>query len=264
MSQDTHTLLLFFDDEVLHKRCLLMFINLQRGDMDKAKQFSDPLGVTSVVTESWNKDWFNCELDASPDYISFSYDSRASRSNTYPFLQLLFKAGLSAAALNIFFDQVGEEETSFFIDGYRVPAGDYYRHSAKVKKVTEKLWDDISDSEINDEKTAIEQLIAAENLHYEDVGELLNLLKGAAMTSAKEQVSIEDMVESADVFRAIGKGVLQAILFGLFTILAFKGFWLWLTLSLILLVLLPYYHLSVLGYQVQRAVDAENGEELAC
>ena len=46
------------------------------------------------------------------------------------------------------------------------------------------------------------------------------------------------VIESILLLRAGGKGLLQAILFGLATVLLFKGFWLWLTLAIILAIVI--------------------------
>ena len=46
------------------------------------------------------------------------------------------------------------------------------------------------------------------------------------------------------VWGAIIKGVGQALIFGVVTVLLFKGMWLWISLALMLAVLLPMYYLS--------------------
>lgn len=49
MSQNAHTLLLFFEREEDHKNCVLMLVNSERGEADKANHYAKRLGANLLV-----------------------------------------------------------------------------------------------------------------------------------------------------------------------------------------------------------------------
>lgn len=264
MSQNSNSLVLFFDDENLHKTCLLMLINLERGDFDKASKFSDCLGVTSLMASSWEEDWFNCEVNASPGYIQFYFETRASENHPYQLLENLFASGLSAAVLNVFYDQVGEKEVYFFKDAHQVDAGDFYSEKTSYRKVVNELFGDIAECQVDGGNTPLKELIVKSSHSVEDTKEMLKAIVEIANVSRETGTPPDEVLKNILVLRAAGKGALHALLFGLFTILMFKGLWLWITLTVILVVALPLYQVSSLGLDEEEESDCDDGAETVC
>lgn len=76
--------------------------------------------------------------------------------------------------------------------------------------------------------------------------------------AAKEiRVKPIEVVKLALVLRTVDKGLLQALTFGVVTVLLFKGLWLWIVLALLLAVILPIYHVT------EVTKEFEDEEELA-
>ncbi len=245
MSQNSHTLLLFYKDKQQHKNCLLMFLKLNDGDKEKAKYFSNLLGVD--VENHWDNVWFNQEVSAKPDYIRLDYDTSTSEDLPLEILRSLFKNGLDAAILDIFHDQVGEYSRHHFIDNKLVNKEALYKSIENAKKIVSlqlQTFDDEESYVTVEDEISINKLIEDEKKHNEEAKEMVSSILELGKISNETGTNPIELVKSVLILRAAGKGLLQALIFGITTVLLFKGFWLWIVLSLFAVFFLISYHIS--------------------
>lgn len=244
MSQNAHSLLLFFDDEQRHKICLLMFLKLDKGEDTEAEAYGAKLGVD--VSAQWHDVWFNQAVSAQPDYIRVDYETGTSEDLPLDVLRQLFDSGLKAAVLHTFYDQVGEFSTHHFLDNALVSSETLFRaHPALQGIVSRQLaLEDGEDYSVDtDEPVSIEKLMEREKRHEEQGREMLEGLLAIGKLSRETGQSPEAVLKSVLILRALGKGLLQGLGFTVVTVLLFKGLWLWIGLGVLLTVLLPLIYM---------------------
>lgn len=248
MSQNSNTLILFFEKESEHKDCLLMLLKLNRSEYQQAKTYAQRLNID--ITHAWNEDWFNHNVSAKEEYIRIDYDSGTGYDLPLEVLKSLFGCGLKAAALEVFYDQVGEVAQYYFVDGQMVAKETAVERLPIITKITQSHFDS-SDDQLEDDgyklPIAIERLIKDKEHQMQDSKELVDGLLEINKLARESGSDPMELLESALVVRAIGKGLLQGLSFGIITVLLFKGMWLWISLSLILCVVLTLYYVSQLS-----------------
>ncbi len=262
MSQNANRLLLVFSDEQAHKNCLLMLLRLNEDKSEQARVFAGRLGID--ISHAWEEDWFNHALKAQPDYLRIDYDSSTRYELPLDVLQQLFDCGLQGAALEIFHDQVGEYTQYFFTDGKLVDKDKMIAAMPQFEALSEAHFECAADEVEEDgykRPASIEKLIKQQRQQAEDaeqfVGAMTDLFKQARETGTNPV----DLIKSAFALRAIGKGLLYAIGFGIVTVLLFKGMWLWITLSLLLALVLPVLFLAGAMKEFDGDADTLGAEE---
>lgn len=243
MSQNAHSLLLFFDDEIRHKHCLLMFLKLNKGDDTQAQTWAQRLGVD--IREEWNEHWFNHSVSAQPEYLRIDYETSSGYELPFNPLKQLFASGLKAAVLEIFHDQVGESSRYHFLDNRWVKRDDLYRAKPDVAEVVaaqiEQNDDDEDYSISPDAPMLLDEMIKKHRRREDEAQELVSSFLDLAKAARETNSNPLDVIKSALIMRAMIIGVLQALAFTVVTVLLFKGIWLWIGLGVILLVVLPIW-----------------------
>jgi hypothetical protein len=258
MSQNVHTMLLFFDKKRLHDRCLLMFYKLSKDEVGEALQHAAKLKVD--IEEIWNEDWFNHAVSAQPDYIRVDFETSVHYSLPLTLLKQLFDSGMAGAAIETFYDQVGELSRHFFADGKMVDEKTLYARLPDAESLINSQFEsDAEDVEYDQisEPIAIESVLKQEEqsrVDTEDAIKAIHDVMGLAKESGSNPL---ELMKSILLLHAGGKGLLHAFLFGLVTILLFKGLWLWILLTLALAVILPLYYM----HHEQKALDGDADDD---
>jgi hypothetical protein len=271
MSQNAHTLLLFFDNKDLFKTCLGMFKHLDAGEPEKAAEYGRQIGVD--LSGAWNDDWFNQQVTPTSKYIRLDYDSSTGYDLPLDVLQQFFNAGLRAACLEVFYDQVGEYGQFYFRNGELVDRELFSEKYPQIQAITDELftcdYEDLSEDEYP-RSTTIDNLIkqkAKQEKESEALMEALtdkdtlNAMIDLAKASQETDTDPVELLRSAMLLRALGKGLLQALIFGIVTVLLFKGMWLWIALSVVLAVILPIIYLLQVNSQFEDEDDSDSEDE---
>jgi hypothetical protein len=271
MSQNAHTLLLFFDDKDLFKNCLGMFKHLVAEEPEKAAEYGRQIDVD--ISKAWNDDWFNHQVTPTSKYIRLDYDTRTGYDLPLDVLQQLFNAGVRVACLEVFYDQVGEYGQFFFRDAELVDKEIIDEKYGQIKTIAEEAftsdYEDLEEAEYP-RPTTIDKLIKlkaeqdkeakmfVDAMTDKDTMEAMINLAKASQETGSDPI---EMLKSAMLLRALGKGLLQAIGFGVVTILLFKGLWLWITLTIVLLVVLPVIYLIQVNAEFKDDEDSDSDDE---
>jgi hypothetical protein len=262
MSQNTTTLLLFFEQEQTHKDCLLMLLKLEQSNHEQALHYANRLKID--INTAWNDDWFNQSVSAQPDHIRVSYDTSTRYHLPLSVLQQLFSCGLKAAAIEIFFDQVGEYEQHYFLNNQQILRTQFYSKMPKAKEITTECFqcsiDELNEDEISKPRS-ISKLLEDQVAHNKDSQEMVSAMLDLARVSRENNTNPIETLKSALILKALGKGLFQSVTFATLTILLFKGIWLWISLSLLLAVCLPLYYTSKV---LEDFPDETEEGEVAC
>lgn len=266
MSQNSQSLLLFFDDEAAHKNCLLMLLRLSSSENEQAQLFSNRLGVD--ITSAWEDDWFNHNVVAQPQYIRVDYDTSTGYNLPLDVLEQLFKCGLKGAAIEVFYDQVGEFAQYYFMERKLVDketlTSEYPIFEALTESQFECALEDLEDEGV-DKPVSIAKLIKDEGERHDESVEMVESIRELAKLSRETGKNPLEVLRAALVMRALGKGVGYALLFGVATVLLFKGMWLWISLTVILLIVLPIYFVSIVSKEFDDDEDdAQEEGATAC
>lgn len=245
MSQNSNALLLFFENKALHKDFLSMLNKLNESEGQKAKSLADQLKID--ISKTWQEDWFNHSIVAQSQYIRLDYDTSTGEHLPLDVLKQLFDCGLKSAALEVFYDQVGEFSQYYFIDGALDKREVVATKHPLLKDVSQAQFE-CSYDELEDEgiemPVSILQLMKDEEKSKKESQEMVNGIVELAKLSKETGSNPMEVLKSVLILRAVGKGLLYALLFGIVTVLLFKGMWLWISLSMILAIVLPIYYAS--------------------
>ncbi|RBP51697.1 hypothetical protein [Arenicella xantha] len=259
MSQNTNTLLLFFDHEDSHKTCLLMFLKLKEGDLAQAQLFANQFKMK--LPRQWGDSWFNQRVTAQPDFIRLDYDSSTSEDLPLEMLHPLFKAGMKGAAIEVFNDQVGEYHRAHFVSGSMVNPKSLFKRVERSIAVIDSEFaaspEELQQAPL-DKPISIRRLLQQREQEQADAQEMVALMRDLGKAAKDTGSSPEELLRSSLVLRAVGKGLLQGGIFGLVTILLFKGLWLWVGLTVILLVGLPLLYVSQVITELDGEIDIED------
>ena len=256
MSQNAHRLLLVFDDEQVQKNCLLMLLRLNESKFDHAAFFADKLGID--ISHAWQEDWFNQDIKARPEYLRVDYDSSTGYDMPLDVLQQFFGCGLRGAALEVFYDQVGEYSQCFFANGMLVEKETLLSEVPQFHDLVQTHFEcDAEDLEQDGyaRPTSIEDLIATKEKQLEDAQEFAGAIIDMFKKAREDGTSPMELIKGAMALHSIIKGVLYAVGFGVVTVLLFKGVWLWITLSILLVFILPIWF-----FAKEIGVFGDNGE----
>lgn len=251
MSQNAHTLHLFFEDPIRLKYAQLVYQYVAEGNTEQAERWAAKLGTE--LAQLWNPEWFNQQVTATPGYLQLNFDTGTSDPLPLSPLVALFGHGLQAAVLDVFYDQVGETQRMYFDKGQWVPRQYFLALYPHLQAIVEPAHDP-DDGDGPGERASAYAHDPAKPLS------VARLAKDEAKKRKEAQEAAEAFVEIA---RAMGKngvkntmdgvigvvvlgsalkGLLHAAVFTVVTVLLFKGLWLWLGLGLLLAIALPLYY----------------------
>ncbi len=247
MSQNTHTLHLFFQDPVKLKLAQLIYRYLATGHTEQAQRWADRLGASDLQA-LWDAQWFNQEVFARPDHLTLRFDTGTSDDLPLHALETLFAHGLQAAVLKVFYDQVGETEHMHFDAGQWVSRQAFFDKNPQWLPVVGPKSEGDGDADHGCSKdpakpVSITQLRKQEAQRKREAQEAVEAFVGLAQAMGKSGTSPVQGLIAVLLLRAGLKGLLQAFIFTVLAVLLFKGFWLWLGLGLVLAVVLPLYYM---------------------
>ncbi|MBV7541815.1 hypothetical protein [Acidovorax sp. sic0104] len=259
MSQNTHTLHLFFQDPIKLKTAQLVYQYLSADNTEEAQRWADKLGVTDLEA-LWDTQWFNQQVSVAPTHLLLCFDTGTHDDLPLRALEALFVHGLQAAVLEVFYDQVGETERLHFDQGRWVSRKDFFATHPQWRAVVEPAQerhtaaegggrDDEGDEDdrygcSRDPKkpVAVGQMRKEAAQRKKEAEEAAQAFIDMARAMGKSGKSPVQGLIGVLLLRAAFKGLLQAMAFTVVTILLFKGIWLWLGLGLVLAIALPLYY----------------------
>lgn len=267
MSQNAHTLHLFFEDPIRLKYAQLVYQYIAEGNTAEAERWAGKLGA--ALADLWNAEWFNQQVTAAPGYLQLNFDTGTSDPLPLSPLGALFGHGLQAAVLDVFYDQVGETQRMYFDKGQWVPRQYFLALYPHLQFIVEPAHDP-DDGDEPGERAAAD---AHDPPKPQSVG---RLIKDEAKKRKEAQEAAEAFVEIAKAMGKNGvkntmdgvigvvllgsalKGLLHAAVFTVVTVLLFKGLWLWLGLGLVLAVALPLYYAARTHREIKGDGDDED------
>ncbi|WP_235507473.1 hypothetical protein [Acidovorax sp. Leaf78] len=257
MSQNAHTLHLFFEDPIKLKTFQLVYQYLVADNTEQAERWADKLGGVDLGA-LWDAQWFNQQVSAERTHLLLRFDTGTHDDLPLRALETLFAHGLQAAVLEVFYDQVGETERMHFDQGQWVSRKAFFAAYPQWRAVVEPAVERDSASDGNAEDSSED-----EYCHSKDPAKPVSVSKLRQQEAERKQEAQEAAQAFIDMARAMGKsgkspvqgfiavlllragfkGLLQAIAFTVVTVLLFKGLWLWLGLGLVLAIVLPLYYM---------------------
>ena len=256
MSQNTHTLHLFFENPIKLKLGQLVYQYLATGHTEQAQRWADKLGGANLEA-LWDAQWFNQEVFARPDHLTLRFDTGTHDDLPLHALETLFAHGLQAAVLEVFYDQVGETERMHFDAGQWVSRQAFFQKNPQWQPVVEpqaqrgERGESSEDDEDADHACSkdpakpipITQLRKQEAQRKREAQEAVEAFVGLAKAMGKSGTSPVQGLIAVLLLRAGLKGLLHAVVVTVAAVLLFKGFWLWMGLGLVLAVVLPLYYM---------------------
>lgn len=268
MSQNTLTLQLFFEDPIKLKTCQLVYQYLCADNTEQAQRWAGKLGAPSLEA-LWDGEWFNQSATAAPSHLVLQFDT--GTSGDLPLLQIetLFRHGLRAAVMEVFYDQVGETERMHFDQGRWVSRQAFMDANPQWRAVVEPVpqvgeggEDDDADDRYACSKDPVKPLAVAklrqqEEKRKREAREAAEAFVEMARAMGKSGKSPVQGLMAVLLLRAGFKGLVHAVVFTVVTVLLFKGFWLWMGLGLVLAVALPLYYMAT----EHKALRGEDGSD---
>lgn len=257
MSQNANTLLLFFSDKTRHEHCVLALHHLVREDDEASRPFQHKLGVD--FSTPWQDEWFNQQVTATPRYIRVDFDSATSAGAPYALLRALFASGLKAAVYEVFHDQVGETQGFHFMADKLVSRGDWFAAMPELTDLVVEAMgaedEGADDADADDGATddhdcsvavgkpvPIQKLIDDEQRRAKEAEALVEGIVALGKAARETGANPLELAKGALVVGGLIKGVVQALVFTVVTVLLFKGVWLWIGIGVVLLVVLPLWY----------------------
>ncbi|MES2582479.1 MAG: hypothetical protein V4627_07160 [Pseudomonadota bacterium] len=259
MSQNAHTLQLFFQDPIQLKYCQLTYQYLVADQTDQASRWASKLGIADVAA-IWDAEWFNQEVSAQPGHLRLRFDTGPHDALPLLALETLFAHGMQSAVLEVFYDQVGEVERLHFSNGQWVSRQTFFAQNPTLLPLVEPTdgGDDGAHANAKDpgKPIAISTMRVQEAQRKEQAQENVKALLEVAKAS-RELGGFKGLV-AVLVLRAGLKGLLQAAAFTAVTVLLFKGLWLWLGLGLVLAIVLPLYYMNATAGELKAGNDSDD------
>ncbi|CAA0096705.1 Uncharacterised protein [BD1-7 clade bacterium] len=257
MSQNAHRLLLFFDDQKIYKDVFRLFKSLEQGNSDQIEKMQLALSVS--FEEVWNNNWFNQEVIPEPTHLCIDFETSARDIPPFQVIESLFDIGIIAATIETFYDQVGEFQQLHFMDKCLVDKASLYERYPRIKSILANAFE-AEDDELDDDgyerPKKLSRLIKDEAKNQKEAAELVNAISGLSKVASESGTNPFEAVKSALVVSAAIRGLAQALLFGVMTILLFKGIWLWICLTIVAVVALPIYQVMQLNSSVSDDDDS--------
>lgn len=259
MSQNAHTLHLFFDSPIKLKTAQLVYQYLVAGNTEQAQRWAGELGVADL-DGLWEGEWFNQQVAAKPTHLLLCFDTGTHGNLPLRALETLFAHGLRAAVLEVFYDQVGETERMHFDQGQWVGRKAFFSAHPDWRAVVEPADErnaatggaDAGDGAQDDpyacsrdpaKPMSVAKMRKDEADRRKQGEEAAQAFIGLARTMGKSGQSPVQGLMAVLLLRAGFKGLLHAIVFTVVTVLLFKGLWLWLGLGLVLAIALPLFYM---------------------
>ena len=261
MSQNAHTLHLFFEDPIKLKTFQLAYQYLAADNTEQAERWAGKLGGVDLDA-LWDAQWFNQQVSAERTHLLLCFDTGTHDDLPLRALEALFAHGLQAAVLEVFYDQVGETERMHFDKGQWVSRKAFFAAYPQWRTVVEPVDERSAAGEGSDGGGSDEEPEDAYG-HSKDPAKPVSVAKLRKDEAERKKQAEEAAQAFIDMARAMGKsgkspvqgligvlllraafkGLLQAIAFTVVTVLLFKGLWLWLGLGLVLAIVLPLYYI---------------------
>lgn len=249
MSQNAHTLQLFFDSPIKLKTAQLAYQYLVAGNTEQAQRWAGELGVADL-DDLWDGEWFNQQVAAKPTHLLLCFDTGTHDDLPLRALETLFAHGLRAAVLEVFYDQVGETERMHFDQGQWVGRQTFFSAHPDWRAVVEPAdgGDDAQDDPYACSRDPAKPMSVAKMRKDEadrrkQGEEAAKAFIDLAQTLGKNGQSPVQGLIAVLLLRAGFKGLLHAVVFTVVTVLLFKGIWLWLGLGLVLAIALPLFYM---------------------
>lgn len=269
MSQNAHTLHLFFEDPIRLKYAQLVYQYIAEGNTAEATRWAAKLGVD--LADLWDGEWFNQQVTAAPSYLQLNFDTGTSDPLPLSPLAALFGHGLQAAVLDVFYDQVGETQRMYFDKGLWVPRQYFLALYPQLQSIVEPAHDPDDGDEPGERAAAdahdpakpmsVDRLLKEEAKKRKEAQEAAEAFVEIAKSMGKNGVkNTVDGVIGVLVLGSALKGLLHAAVFTVVTVLLFKGLWLWLGLGLMLAVVLPLFY-AARTYREIKGDDDDDGDE---
>lgn len=269
MSQNAHTLHLFFEDPIRLKYAQLVYQYIAEGNTAEATRWAGKLGVD--LADLWDGEWFNQQVTAAPSYLQLNFDTGTSDPLPLSPLAALFGHGLQAAVLDVFYDQVGETQRMYFDKGLWVPRQYFLALYPQLQSIVEPAHDPDDGDEPGERAAAdahdpakpmsVDRLLKEEAKKRKEAQEAAEAFVEIAKSMGKNGVkNTVDGVIGVLVLGSALKGLLHAAVFTVVTVLLFKGLWLWLGLGLLLAVVLPLFY-AARTYREIKGDDDDDGDE---
>ncbi|MGY4534565.1 hypothetical protein ACVW0Y_003706 [Pseudomonas sp. TE3786] len=242
MSQNSHQLLLFFADQTSHETALRALLELRREAPERSAPFQAQLGVE--LNELWTENWFNQQFSAQPEFLRLDFDTSTSAPLPLQLLGQLFQGALRAAVVEVFYDQVGETQRYHFSAGKLVNRDAFYLAEPEAGRAVDGQLPEPDEGECIEvaKPTSLKQLLAEQKSEAKQRDETVQAFIELAKVSRETGSNPLEVVQVVMVLGGLAKGLLQAFVFTLVTVLLFKGVWLWIGLGLVLAVVLPLYY----------------------
>jgi len=256
MSQNAHTLHLFFEDAIKLKTGQLVYQYLAAGNTEQAQRWAQKLGGADLAA-LWDAQWFNQEVLAQRTHLLLRFDTGTHDDLPLRALETLFAHGLRSAVLEVFYDQVGETERMHFDKGQWVSRKAFFEANPQWRAVVEPVDEAVA---AGDGGEGTQEDACAHSKDPAKPVSVSRLRKQEAERRKKGEEAAQAFIDMAKemhktgtspvqgliavlLLRAGFKGLLQAIAFTVVTVLLFKGLWLWLGLGLVLAIVLPLYYM---------------------
>ncbi len=270
MSQNAHTLHLFFEDPIRLKYAQLVYQYIAEGNTAEATRWAAKLGVD--LADLWDGEWFNQQVTAAPSYLQLNFDTGTSDPLPLSPLAALFGHGLQAAVLDVFYDQVGETQRMYFDKGLWVPRQYFLALYPQLQSIVEPAHDPDDGDEPGERAAAdahdpakpmsVDRLLKEEAKKRKEAQEAAEAFVEIAKSMGKNGVkNTVDGVIGVLVLGSALKGLLHAAVFTVVTVLLFKGLWLWLGLGLVLAVVLPLFYAARTYREIKGDDDDGDGDE---
>lgn len=270
MSQNAHTLHLFFEDPIRLKYAQLVYQYIAEGNTAEATRWAGKLGVD--LADLWDGEWFNQQVTAAPSYLQLNFDTGTSDPLPLSPLAALFGHGLQAAVLDVFYDQVGETQRMYFDKGLWVPRQYFLALYPQLQSIVEPAHDPDDGDEPGERAAAdahdpakpisVDRLLKEEAKKRKEAQEAAEAFVEIAKSMGKNGVkNTVDGVIGVLVLGSALKGLLHAAVFTVVTVLLFKGLWLWLGLGLVLAVVLPLFYAARTYREIKGDDDDGDGDE---
>ena len=272
MSQNAHTLHLFFEDAIKLKTAQLAYQYLVADNTTEAQRWAAKLGVADLA-DLWAPQWFNQQVSAAPTHLLLCFDTGTHDDLPLRTLETLFAHGLRCAVLEVFYDQSGETERMHFDRGDWVSRKAFLAAYPQWRAVVEPAQpqasvrgaeegegiegDPYAHSKDPAKPLAVGKLRQQEEQRKREAQEAAEAFVEMARAMGKSGKSPVQGLIAVLLLRAGFKGLVHAAVFTVVTVLLFKGFWLWMGLGLLLAVALPLYYMAT-EHKELRGDDAED------
>ncbi|QGX38420.1 hypothetical protein [Permianibacter aggregans] len=260
MSQNQQTITLFFSTPVQFKLLQLHVMALSANKAKDAARWADKLGVD--LSSTWNDEsWFNHSFSVGNGHLSIIVDTSTREGLPLAPLAELFEAGvIIGAAVDVFYDQVGEHAAYFFLSNR------YTTKDAFLEAIPEAA-SAVEDYEASDSSydkfldKPIPKMMAGLKAQQADAEAAVVVMREMAREFMLTKKSPETILRHMLVRAAFVRGLFHGVVFTMLTILLFKGFWFWLLLGIAVTVALPIFYVHQITSEDSSDDDADESAD---